>query len=686
MTHKGEGLRHWRLEQDSDGIIRLTFDHAGRKVNTLSREAMEELSSILETIARQSPAGLSIRSGKGSGFVAGADITEFTELSDAGQALALIGRGQEILARLERLPFPTVSLIDGFCLGGGLELALACRYRVAGDGPETLLGLPEVKLGIHPGFGGTVRLSRLIGPRKALELMLTGRSVGPREAFRLGLVNYAVPRRHMESAARSLILSRPSPAPPGLLDRFFSSSLVRPLLAAFLRRKTAARAPKLHYPAPYAIIDLWEKHGGNPAAMYEAELRSIVGLITGETSRNLVRIFLLRERLSSFGRRGVAPPSLLHVIGGGAMGGDIAAWCALQGMEVTIQDVDHGRLAGAVKRAADLFRRELGDGRAVQAALDRLIPDIRGHGVARADLVIEAIPEDVAAKRELFREMEPRMREDAILATNTSSIPLEELSVALTRPGRLVGLHFFNPVARMQLVEIVRGRDTAEAAFARGAAFAGAVKRLPLPVASSPGFLVNRVLVPYLMEAVIMETEGVPREEIDRAATEFGMPMGPLVLVDTIGLDVSLSVGRNLSRDSAKRAVARLEELVAAGRLGRKTGRGFFEYKNNRPVLPPRKKVAAPFGDLQERLVLHLLNAAVACRREKIAADADLVDAGVVFGAGFAPFRGGPLRHARTEGAAFLHGRLKVFEERYGARFAPDEGWDDIFPEKPDVQ
>ncbi|HEX9078938.1 MAG TPA: 3-hydroxyacyl-CoA dehydrogenase family protein, partial [Desulfuromonadaceae bacterium] len=399
-----------------------------------------------------------------------------------------------------------------------------------------------------------------------------------------------------------------------------------------------------------------------------------------------VRLFLLRERLSSFGRQGVPPPRRVHVIGGGTMGGDIAAWCALQGMEVSIQDVEHGRLAKVVKRAADLFRRELGGDRAVREALDRLIPDIDGHGVARADLVIEAIFEDVAAKRELFREIEPRMREGAILASNTSSIPLEELQGALLRPECLIGLHFFNPVAKMQLVEVVRGKGTSEAAFAGGAAFVGAIRRLPLPVTSSPGFLVNRVLMPYLMEAVLMETEGLPREEIDRAATEFGMPMGPLLLADTVGLDICLSVSRILADAKTNRAAERLQELVTAGRLGKKTGSGFYEYRNNKAAVAVSKRLKTPFGDLQERLILQLLNAAVACWRAKVAGDADLVDAGVVFGTGFAPFRGGPLRHARSEGVAFLHGRLKVFEERYGERFAPDEGWDDPFPEKPGGQ
>ncbi len=668
--------RHWRTEEDKDGILRLTFDYAGRKVNILSREALEELSRILDAVSRRAPAGLAIRSGKASGFIAGADITEFTALAGSDQALSLIERGQDILDRLERLPCPTVSLIHGHCLGGGMELALACRYRIAREAPETRLGLPEVQLGIHPGFGGTVRLPRLIGPMAALEMMLTGRSIGAGEARRLCLVDHTVPQWVMDNAARSLLLNPPSPERPGFVSDLCSTRFARPLLAAFLRRKSARHADRRHYPAPFAIIDLWEKRVAEPAARYRAEAQSIAGLITGSTSRNLVRLFLLRERLSALGRQGFQPPATVHVIGGGTMGGDIAAWCALQGMRVTVQDVDHPRLADVVKRAANLFSEELRDRRLIREALDRLIPDIRGDALGRAEIVIEAISEDVAAKRKLFHEVEPRVKPDAILATNTSSIPLEELGDVLSRPERLVGLHFFNPVAKMQLVEVVRGKDTSANAIARAAAFAGAIRRLPLPVASSPGFLVNRILMPYLIEALIMENEGIPKEEIDGAAKDFGMPMGPVLLADTIGLDICLSVARNLAVRCEFRIPSNLEEMVSSGRLGKKSGKGFYTHVAGKPVISRRKKVTAfPAGELKERLILQLLNATVACWREKVAADADLIDAGVVFGTGFAPFRGGPLRHIRSEGAAFLHGRLNSFTERYGSRFAPDEGW-----------
>ncbi len=675
MTSEGATFSHWRTEQDADGIVWLTFDHAERKVNTLSRAALVELAAVLENIAGLAPAGLVIRSAKTNGFIAGADITEFTALADADQALALIGEGQGVLNRLSSLPFPTVSIIHGFCLGGGMELALACRYRVAADTPETQLGLPEVKLGIHPGFGGTVRLPRLIGPLAALEMMLTGKSASPRRARKIGLVDYAVPPRHLERAARTLVLHAPAPVRPGLLASLCTAWFMRPLLAGYLRRETAKRARKNHYPAPYAIIDLWERYAGDPAVMLREEVASIARLIVGKSSRNLVRAFLLREELSALGRSGASPPAAVHVIGAGTMGGDIAAWCALQGLKVTIQDVDQGRLAKVVKRAALLYRKELRDPRRAEAALDRLIPDIKGVGIAKADVVIEAIFEDPAAKRDLYRQVEPLMAENAILATNTSSIPLEDLTAVLARPERLVGLHFFNPVAKMQLVEVVRGAATSPEAIAKASALVARIKRLPLPVMSSPGFLVNRILMPYLMEAVLMEAEGVPAAEIDAAAVAFGMPMGPLLLADTVGLDVCLSVARILAGKFNIEPPKRLEELVATGRLGKKSGSGFYAYRDGKPVVSGRKRKRHPSTELEERLVLRFLNEAVACWREGIATDADLIDAGVIFGTGFAPFRGGPLAHARSEGVAFLHGRLNTFEERYGSRFTPDPGW-----------
>ena len=411
--------------------------------------------------------------------------------------------------------------------------------------------------------------------------------------------------------------------------------------------------------------------------MYRAEAASVAQLVTGPTARNLVRVFHLQEKLKGLARTGLPAARFVHVVGGGAMGGDIAAWCALQGLLVTVQDVDAGRLAQVVKRAAQLFRKKLKQPREIQAALDRLVPDPSGAGAGRADVVIEAIFEDAEAKAALYRDLEPRLKPDAILASNTSSIPLERLAQGLARPERFVGLHFFNPVPSMLLVEVVTMAGTAQGAADRATAFVGQIRKLPLPVKSSPGFLVNRILMPYLMEALTLVDEGVAPAEIDRAALAFGMPMGPVLLADTVGLDICLSVARILGGHFGGTVPRRLEEMVAAGHLGKKTGQGFYRFSHGRPEIP-KGPVPAPGGVIEQRLMLRLVNEAVACLREKVTQDEDLLDAGVVFGTGFAPFRGGPLNYNRQEGITRQESQLKSLEDLYGNRFAPDPGWSSL--------
>ncbi len=666
---------HWYTETDGDGIVWLHLDKADAATNVLSAEVLQELQGLLGEIESRAPRGLVFLSDKANGFIAGADVSEFTKLTDASDARRAIGAGQGVMDRIDALPFPTVAMIHGFCLGGGLELSLACRYRVAEDAPATRLGLPEVMLGIHPGFGGSVRAVRTLGAPAAMDLMLTGRTVSARAARRIGLVDHVAPLRHLRAAARSLVLNPPSPQRPGLTARAAGNALVRPWLARYLRRKVAAKAPKEHYPAPYALIEIWERYADQPRRMYEAEADSVARLILTRTARNLVRAFFLRERLKSAGRLDGYDPHHVHVVGGGVMGGDIAAWCALQGLRVTVQESNRENLGRAIARAHGLYRKRLKEPRAVQAAMDRLIPDLRGAGAAHADVVIEAIFEDEQAKSALFREIVPRLKPDALIATNTSSIPLESLAQALDAPERLVGLHFFNPVAKMPLVEVVSGPQTAPEVAARAAAFARRIDRLPLPVRSAPGFLVNRILMPYLLEAVTLESEGVPGAWIDRAAVRFGMPMGPLELADAVGLDVCLSVAGILAERLGGTVPERLRGLVAAGRLGRKSGRGFYEYPKGKPVKPAPDKGGAPPDDLTDRLILPMLDEAVACLRERIVDGPDLVDAGMIFGTGFAPFRGGPVEYIREQGVGALTQRLQRLEKAYGARFAPDTGW-----------
>jgi 3-hydroxyacyl-CoA dehydrogenase/enoyl-CoA hydratase/3-hydroxybutyryl-CoA epimerase len=674
--------RHWTTRQESDGVLWLNLVREGRNINALSRQVIEELADILDNTSREKPSGMVICSGKPNGFIAGADISELSAFVDPSEAVKSIERVHAIFDRLEQLSFPAVCLIRGFCLGGGLELALACRRRIAVDVPGTRFGLPEVNLGIHPGFGGTVRLIRLIGPLPAMDLMLSGKTLNARQALKIGLVDYVVPERQMIRAVKAAIMQGTSRRKRSFLHAISGMRLPRILLAGYLRRMVGRRVVRKHYPAPFALIDLWERFGGNPSVMCRQEARSAANLVTGATAQNLIRVFLLQERMKTLARNVSFVPRSVHVIGGGTMGGDIASWCVLQGLRVTIQDVEPQRIAVAVKRASNLFRKKIKEPRLVQNAVDRFIPDLRGDGIARADIVIEAIFEDAAAKRRLYQQTEPRMRKDALLATNTSSIPLEELAESLQNPGRFVGLHFFNPVAKMQLVEVVKGNAVEDEMLNRAIRFVTAINRLPLPVRSSPGFLINRILMPYLLEAVNMEQEGIPAEAIDRAAREFGMPMGPILLADSVGLDICLSVAKVLCGHFKEAVPQRLENLVAAGRLGKKSGRGFYAYENEKPMVSEKKASSQPDGDFADRVMLRLLNESIACLREGIVADSDLLDAGAIFGIGFPPFRGGPLHYIRTEGAIALHARLKAREERYGDRFAADPGWRELMEQE----
>jgi 3-hydroxyacyl-CoA dehydrogenase/enoyl-CoA hydratase/3-hydroxybutyryl-CoA epimerase len=636
-------LRHFSIARDQDGIAWVTFDRAGATTNTLSTEVLTELGIVLDQLVAQPPRGLVIRSGKENGFIAGADVAEFGDIRDVRAAEALVRRGWDTFERLSKAPFPTLALIRGFCLGGGLELALACRYRVVVDDPSTRLGLPEVMLGIVPGWGGIRRLPRLAGAPAALDLLLTGKTIDARKAKRLGVADECVPVRIMNNTARGVLLAQPRPRTLPFPLSLTLAPLARRFIADRARKQVARRARREHYPAPYAIIDLWERFDGDPLAPPAGDAAALSTLLASPTATNLIRVFHLQERLKALGKSEAIDVSRVHVVGGGTMGGDIAAWCALRGLTVTLQDQTAERIAPAVKRAAKLFADRLKDPRRARDAMDRLIPDVRGDGIAHADVVIEAIFEDVDAKRTLFADLESRARSDALLATNTSSIPLEDIATALRDPSRLIGLHFFNPVARMMLVEVVAGRDSDPALLARGAAFVRVIDRLPLPVKSAPGFLVNRVLAPYLMTAMRAVDEGIAPETIDEAAVAFGMPMGPIELADSVGLDICLAVGRLLAPNIDP--PRKLAELVGSGRLGKKSGAGFYTWANNRPQKQPAANVPA---DLAARLVDPLVAEAQSALDEGIVSDADLVDAGAIFGAGFAPFRGGPLQYARA--------------------------------------
>ena len=671
----------WTSATDSDGIVWLILDKPGTSTNVLSSEVLIELDGLLRPLQQNPPRGVVIVSAKKSGFIAGADIKEFTAIGDAESGYRLIHAGQQILDRLEALPCATVAALHGFVLGGGLELALACRYRVAIGDERLSLGLPEVLLGIHPGFGGTVRTVRIAGVRSAMEMMLTGKSLRAEAALRAGWVDKLVQDAEaLKAAARDFILQHPAPRTALFSERILSASLVRPFIRrALIGQVAAKKVRREHYPAPYAIIDLWSRFGASGTEAFEGEARSIAHLFTTETSRNLVRVFLLQDRLKALGGKSGADIKHVHVVGAGVMGGDIAAWSALRGFTVTLQDQSLKFIEPALQRAQELFKKRLRDPAKIAAANERLRADVEGTGVAAADVVIEAIFEQLEAKQELYARLEPRMKPTALLATNTSSLMLEPLAEKLARPERLVGLHFFNPVAQMQLVEIVQASRTDPEVAQAATGFARALDKLPVPCHSAPGFIVNRVLMPYLHEAMYAAQEGVPLAVIDKVAVDFGMPMGPIELADVVGLDVCAHVGEIVARELGRPApdLTRLRELLAAKRLGRKSGQGFYLWKDGKPEKPPAAGNAPP-PDLIDRLILVLVNECTACLRERVVEDPDLLDAAVIFGTGFAPFRGGPLAYARGRGVAAVVTRLEELAARFGPRFQPDSGWTQV--------
>jgi len=671
---RGE-LEHWRTETDSSGVLWLAADKAGGGANVLSGPVLRELDTVIGGIADDPPKGVVIYSVKPSGFIMGADINEFARIETTEQAFELVRLGQQVLDRVEALRCPTVAVIDGYALGGGLELAMACDYRLAVDSDRKTIGLPEVQLGIHPGFGGTVRAVQIAGVTAAMELMLTGKSLTPNKAKSAGLLDRLVTRDNWKAAAREIIGSRPPRSRAGFTQKLLNLAPVRPFVAKQMRARVAKRARRDHYPAPYAIVDLWQEHGGSPDGGYVAEARSIAELMCTDTSRNLVRVFFLQNRLKSQGSSDAPRARHLHVVGAGVMGGDIAAWCALRGLEVTLQDREEKYVKPARERAQKLFDKRIRDDAEREAAKGRLRADVAGDGVARADLVIEAIFEDKDAKQELYRDLEPKMKDGAVLATNTSSIRLEELRTVLSAPARLIGLHFFNPVAQLPLVEVIRCADSEAAAVDAGHAFVKAIGKYPLECASSPGFVVNRVLAPYMGEAMRLHEEGVALEIIDQAAVDFGMPMGPVELADSVGLDVAWHVSTILADAYGYPLPEQLKKMVDAGNLGRKSGQGFYRWEDGKA-----DKQSDPEGpeppDLQDRLILPMVNEAVACLAEGVVEDQDLLDAGVIFGTGFAPFRGGPLHYARSRGVAEIRSRLEKFAMEYGERFRPAEGWD----------
>ena len=644
--------KNWRFHRDVEHLGWLTIDTPDAPVNTLSRQAIMELEQLVERLEELAQTGelegVILLSGKASGFIAGADVSEFDAMSDFSVLPEALKRTHALFARIEALKIPVVAGIHGFCLGGGLELALACHYRVAVNDDKTRIGFPEVNLGIFPGFGGTGRSIRQAGPVDAMGIMLTGRMLKAGAARGMNLVDKLVRHRDMlRWEARKAVLGKRKSREAPMVKKIMAMGPLRSYVTGKMREQAGKKARVEHYPAPFALIDLFEKHGNDWQAMIRGEIDAFVPLMGSDTASNLRRVFFASEALKKQGTKG-AKFARVHVIGAGVMGGDIAAWCALRGMSVTLQDLDMERIQPALDRGKKLFRKRLKKKQAVDAAVLRLEADPEGKGVSRADVVIEAVVEKLEVKQSIFGELEDRLKPGAILATNTSSIELERIAEKLKQPERLIGLHFFNPVAQLPLVEVIRSTFNTDAEIGKGAAFALAIGKSPVVVKSAPGFLVNRVLMPYMLGAVQRVEAGESKELLDAAAVAFGMPMGPIELMDTVGLDVGQSVATELGH--AVPAESKFAMLVKDGKLGRKSGEGFYKWVDGKAQKGP----VPPHGDLAglgRELVKPLVDMTEIVVAEGVVANEGLADIGVIMGTGFAPFLGGPLK-ARKDGKA----------------------------------
>ena len=648
MADNTAQLKDWRFSVDGEGIAWAIFDREGESANSLGRRPIEELQAIVEKVEAEARAknvrGLVIMSGKERTFIVGADIREFENFTNEQQVVDSLRPVNAMLDRIERLPVPVVAAIHGVCVGGGLELILACHYRIATRDDGTRVGFPEVKLGIFPGFNGTARSIKQVGPMAAMTNMLTGGMIRAGAAKAMGFIDQLVGSPgELRWAARKAVLQNRKSTPAGFAKMVLTKWPARGLLAKKMREETAKKARKEHYPAPFALIDLFEEYGGDLDAMKTAETKAFAPLMVSDTSRNLRRVFRLTELLKGQAPKVLAwKPSRVHVIGAGTMGADIAGVCVAAGMEVTLQDINAEQLAKGIAAQGKLFSRKFKTKPLKAAAKQRMIADPDGKGIGRADVIIEAIVERLDIKQKLFADLETKIKPGAVLATNTSSLKLADISAPMRDPGRLIGLHFFSPVPQMPLVEVVRGANTREEEVKKGAAFVTAIDKFPLITKDVPGFLVNKVLTPYMFAAMERLEKGEDKEKIDEAARAFGMPMGPIELADNVGLDVCAHVAKILGQSSEG---SRLDRLVASGRLGKKTGEGFYVWKDGKPVKSDVKYSKSELEQLGRDLIAPMVAESQKSLDEGVVESADLVDAGMIFGTGFAPFRGGPLHY-----------------------------------------
>jgi 3-hydroxyacyl-CoA dehydrogenase/enoyl-CoA hydratase/3-hydroxybutyryl-CoA epimerase len=672
-----------------DGICVITFDRPNSSANIFDRATLRELGEELDFIIADAPhiKGVVFLSAKRSIFIAGLDLHSVGENTPLLEVRELLQLGQSLMSRIAALPMPTVAAIHGAAMGGGCELALACDYRLASPERVTKIGLPETKLGLLPAWGGATRLPRLIGLPRALDFILNGKSAAPKQAVKLGLVDELVPaERFIDAAARRIKAGKPHRAHYPLVNNRLTAAIISKRLRTQLSKKTRG-----HYPAILKALEVMTQGIGKSITDSLAlEREGILELVQTEASRNLLRVFFLQERAKKlkFVDQETKPIARTAVIGAGVMGAGIAQWLSARQLPVILRDINAEQvgkgMAGIAKLYRDGVKHHIFTQIEARAGLDRIFPapaDVPLHSV---DIVIEAAVENLELKKKIFQRLDALTGDDTLLATNTSALPISELAAATRRPDRVVGLHFFNPVHRMQLVEVIVARQTTPEVAQRAVKFAQLIGKLPVIVKDSPGFLVNRILMPYLIEAGNLFENGASVETLDEAMLDFGMPMGPMRLLDEVGLDVSLHVAETLAAKFSDRMHIPdcLCRMTAEGLLGRKSGRGFYLHDKSKDAKPnpqvqnfARQASAWTLSreQLQERMVFLMVNEAARCLEENIVASAADVDFGMIMGTGFAPFRGGPLRYADRLGTAKLVDAMKSLAASGAAHFEPCE-------------
>ncbi|MSU25452.1 MAG: fatty-acid oxidation protein subunit alpha [Opitutus sp.] len=679
-----DSFKHIRRTTTGDGFCVLTFDRPDSSANVFDRATLAELDRHLDLIEQDAALkGLVLTSAKKNIFIAGADLHSLANAS-LSEISSLIEFGQKVFNRLAALPVPTVAAIHGAAMGGGCELALACDWRVASIERETKIGLPETQLGLLPAWGGSTRLPRLVGLPKALSLILSGKTLAGLPALRCGLVDAIAPKEQLlETALRQAARGKSHRRAPWYLNNWFVADLLDLKLYRDLKRRTHG-----HYPAVFKALEVvLESVSSTEAESFAAEREAFLELAQGEASHNLVRLFLQTEHAKKSPGADVLPVRRTAVIGAGVMGAGIAQWFAARGLPVVLRDIGPEQVGRGLATIAKLFgegqKRRAFTATEVRAGLDRVQPATGEVSLANVDFVVEAAVEKMELKKHIFQRLADETGPNTILATNTSALSITDLAAATRAPERVVGFHFFNPVHRMQLVEVVVGRQTRPEVVQRAMQFARQIGKLPVRVADRPGFLVNRVLMPYLVEAGRLFEEGARVEDIDAAMLEFGMPMGPLRLVDEVGVDVAQHVARTLADAFGDRIPVPkvLGSMIEKGALGRKTGTGFYAYKGKH--IAPNLTVhdfqttfeAGWFTrqELQWRMALMMLNEAARCVEERVVDTPGEADFAMVMGAGFAPFRGGPLRYTDHVGAEFIVAEMDRLVGLGLKRFAPCE-------------